>query len=249
MQNSIEKLQIVREALQQLVGSEHETSEDLAAMLVKGSRLKTLYENDLLFEFGDVSNDCLYIVLQGELQVTRDPSKAFAFALGISINAEQDGVALEPPEAILETRTTGAILGEMALLDGSPRMADVKALCDCRLLEISRLQFEEALKRHPAFGFALISNLAKRLRNAWNRMDILRLRTCKQQVAAILLYESVSHNSDAIGITQAELFQKTTFSERQVKTILSKLKKEKLVGRSAMGIQIIDRLPLFKLLK
>lgn len=40
-------------------------------------------------------------------------------------------------ERILATLSTGAILGEMALLDGQPRSASVRAATDCRLTEIA----------------------------------------------------------------------------------------------------------------
>jgi CPA1 family monovalent cation:H+ antiporter len=44
---------------------------------------------------------------------------------------------------------TGEVFGEMALLLGQPRRADVTALGYCRLLVLRRDAFRRFLKRHP----------------------------------------------------------------------------------------------------
>jgi len=57
----------------------------------------------------------------------------------------------------------GGLLGEMALLDQSPRAASAVAETDSSLLPINRGDFLSLVKSMPAFGVALLRALAQRL--------------------------------------------------------------------------------------
>jgi CRP-like cAMP-binding protein len=60
----------------------------------------------------------------------------------------------------------GDYFGEMALLDGAPRSADVVADGEVLTLTIDRPRFAKALRAEPALAQALLSTLAGRLRAA-----------------------------------------------------------------------------------
>ena len=60
----------------------------------------------------------------------------------------------------------GHFFGEMALLDDSPRSADVVAESEVLTLTISRSAFAKLLKTEPAIANALLRTLAARLRAA-----------------------------------------------------------------------------------
>jgi CRP/FNR family transcriptional regulator, cyclic AMP receptor protein len=60
----------------------------------------------------------------------------------------------------------GDFFGEMALLDDSPRSADVVADGEVLTLTISRTAFSKLLKREPALSYELLRTLAARLRAA-----------------------------------------------------------------------------------
>ena len=62
---------------------------------------------------------------------------------------------------------TGEIFGEMALLTGQPRVADVVALTYCRLLVLRKLDFDRFLGTHPQAEAAINRVAAERL--AMNR--------------------------------------------------------------------------------
>ncbi len=66
------------------------------------------------------------------------------------------------------TRRLGAgdFFGEMALLDGAPRSADVVADGEVLTLTIGRSSFRKLLRKEPALTQALLSTLAARLRAA-----------------------------------------------------------------------------------
>jgi hypothetical protein len=83
--------------------------------------------------------DALYVVIQGALAVERDG---------------QTLAELGPGEAF----------GELALLDGAPRHASVRARVRSRVLELPRAAFDHALVAHPEIGIGLLLGLVKWLR-------------------------------------------------------------------------------------
>jgi CRP/FNR family transcriptional regulator, cyclic AMP receptor protein len=58
----------------------------------------------------------------------------------------------------------GKVIGELALIDGVHRSATVSAVVTSRLLAIERQNFLAYLQRHPAASLALLTELAKKIR-------------------------------------------------------------------------------------
>ena len=54
------------------------------------------------------------------------------------------------------TSDMGCVFGEMALIDSDKRSATVKAKTDCRLLKISREDFNSFADSHPSAGVSLL---------------------------------------------------------------------------------------------
>ena len=66
---------------------------------------------------------------------------------------------------VLETAGPGALLGEMALIDDSPRTANAVAKSPSRLAEIDRRRFHFLVQQTPHFATHVMKILADRLRN------------------------------------------------------------------------------------
>jgi CRP-like cAMP-binding protein len=58
----------------------------------------------------------------------------------------------------------GGVFGEMALLDGGPRAATVKALEDSTCLVLSRWDFVAELRTNPMVAVGMLPILSRRLR-------------------------------------------------------------------------------------
>jgi CRP-like cAMP-binding protein len=100
---------------------------------------------DLLFSEGDVADE-LYIITEGkaEILMTRDG--------GLQI---------------VETLEAGAIIGEMAVIDGHPRSATVRAASpQLRLLRISGTDFRKILAHRSDLSTQVMGVLSSRLRQA-----------------------------------------------------------------------------------
>ncbi|MBI3503901.1 MAG: cyclic nucleotide-binding domain-containing protein [Proteobacteria bacterium] len=65
---------------------------------------------------------------------------------------------------VIASLAAGEIFGEMALVDGKPRMADAIATTDVTVLAISAEQFQEKLNEADPFVRALLRMFVKNLR-------------------------------------------------------------------------------------
>lgn len=69
-------------------------------------------------------------------------------------------------EVTLALLRPGDLFGEVALLDGSPRSANVVAALDCQVLVLPRESLLQHLKSHPQMALNLMQVMARRLRRA-----------------------------------------------------------------------------------
>ncbi len=104
-----------------------------------------LQEDELLFREGD-PGDAFYMVVSGSVAVERGTRRI---------------AALGPHEG----------LGEMALLDGEPRSASVRALGPVTLLRIDQASFEALVDRSPALAKGIYRSLSRRLRNTLRQVN------------------------------------------------------------------------------
>jgi CRP-like cAMP-binding protein len=65
------------------------------------------------------------------------------------------------PEAIVAVLKEGAVVGELAFLDGSPRSIDVRAGEECAVLRWAHRDLRALLKREPAFASAFYETVAQ----------------------------------------------------------------------------------------
>ena len=91
--------------------------------------------------------DGLYIVVQGTFGVFAAPG---------------DGA----PESRLGVLAPGDYFGEMALLEGEPRSATVRADGPGEVLQLEQARFVELLRREPTVALAVAAPLSRRLRAA-----------------------------------------------------------------------------------
>jgi signal transduction histidine kinase len=88
--------------------------------------------------------DTLYIVLDGEVEVTK----------------RQGG-----QDVVLAVRGAGEFFGEMSLLDGAPRNASLRTLRDSHLLAISQTAFGTLLSCSPSAPLSMLHTVTTRLRS------------------------------------------------------------------------------------
>jgi CRP/FNR family transcriptional regulator, cyclic AMP receptor protein len=90
-------------------------------------------------------------------------------------------------EIILGVLYPNDFFGEMALLDGLPRLATVTTLADSEVLMISRQEFLNCIRRMPQIAAKMIITLSLRLRRADQKLGALVFLKAPRRVARTLL--------------------------------------------------------------
>lgn len=75
------------------------------------------------------------------------------------------GMESDSPQ-VLNTLGPGDFFGEMALFEGFPRNATVRAVDDAECLAMTRWDFMAEMKNHPEIAVSMLPVLVRRLRSA-----------------------------------------------------------------------------------
>jgi len=89
----------------------------------------------------------------------------------------------------------GAVLGEIALLDGQPRSLDVVAMLDSVLLSVERRDFLPFLRARPDLMLRLMALLCDRLRRNSTAYEDLALAPLAARLARLLLTLADAHGT------------------------------------------------------
>jgi CRP/FNR family transcriptional regulator, cyclic AMP receptor protein len=117
------------------------------------------------------STESLYVIVNGSAKV---------------LNSDAEG-----REVILTLLGPGEFFGEMGLIDGSPRSADVVANETCELLVIAKAEFKQGLADNFDLCLNIMKSLVRRLREADRKIESLALMDVYGRVAKLLLEFSV----------------------------------------------------------
>ena len=123
----------------------HTVEERELAAIVAFAEVKRVKSGRYLIQANTEGSD-MYVILSGRIKVcqTRPDAK----------------------EIILSLQSEGDVVGEIALLTGSRRTADVIALEPLRYLQISRKAFVEHIKVYSGFSMRMLQYLAERVKTS-----------------------------------------------------------------------------------
>jgi CRP/FNR family transcriptional regulator, cyclic AMP receptor protein len=135
--------------------------------------------------FGD-RGDSMMAVVVGTVRISRPTSRG--------------------KEIILADSGSGELFGEIALLDGKPRSANVVALTNCELMFLERQNVVRFLERNPAARMKLMEILCARIRRSDERMSDIAFFNLPIRLAKILLnYQPEARVRMKISLSQSEL--------------------------------------------
>ncbi len=126
----------------------NDVPEATIAGIVQSAHHLRLAPREMLFSEGDVGAEC-FIVMAGDVDVIKQ------------VGSET---------MLLERCRPGAIIGEMALIDNSPRAASVRARTSATLLRITEAEFVTMMHANPNTAMALLRGGTTRLRSSNARM-------------------------------------------------------------------------------
>jgi CRP/FNR family cyclic AMP-dependent transcriptional regulator len=100
----------------------------------------TFSAGQVVFNAGD-PGDVMYVVIDGEIEIV--------------VN-----------DKVVDTSGAGGIVGEMSLIESTPRMATVRAKTDCKLVPINQKRFLYMVQEAPNFAIKVMRIMSERLRKA-----------------------------------------------------------------------------------
>ncbi|MGE0002750.1 MAG: Crp/Fnr family transcriptional regulator [Fimbriimonadaceae bacterium] len=145
---------------------------------------RSLAKEEVLFLEGEAGN-AMFVVVSGRLRIERIGATGDSQTLGY--------------------RTGGDVVGEMALLDGSPRSAQATAASDCRLLVFLADEFERTVLAQPGVGLAVMRTLAKRLREAAQRAIDVRTKDVPERLLDLLRASADGSGFADLGLSQGAI--------------------------------------------
>ncbi len=128
---------------------------------------KQRYHKDNLILIEEEVGSTMFVILEGRVKISR---------------ISDDG-----REVILSILSEGDFFGEMSLLDGQTRSANVTAIEDSELLVIRREEFLQMLRDFPQIAINLLKELAQRIRKSDEHIKSLSLQDATGRVASTLL--------------------------------------------------------------
>jgi CRP/FNR family transcriptional regulator, cyclic AMP receptor protein len=193
--------------------------------LADGGSPVELAKGQRLFGRGDAPN-AAYAIIAGEIEVSiegPDGRSVFIARLG-----------------------AGTVVGEMGVLDGVARATDVRATRKTELWRIDRKQVVDALTDEPGSALALLSVLARRLRDTDSLVDRNASMDLGKRMARLLLEESL-HGK--IIYTQSDLAHLVGATREAVNRKLAQWRKTKVVEANKTGLHVLDRAALLAVCK
>jgi CRP/FNR family transcriptional regulator, cyclic AMP receptor protein len=177
-----------------------------------------LAADEVLFLAGDPGDGC-YRIDEGLLKVTM--------------------VSRSGTERILAFLGSGAIVGELSIIDGRPRSASVVAVRDAALSFLSRAAFEAFAQGNPVIYKSLVTLLARRLRETDVVVAAESFLPLRGRVARTLLELAENFGQDVGSgrvvirqkIGQSDLAAMAGIARENVSRILNDWKRRKLVSR------------------
>ena len=114
---------------------------------------KTFNAGDIIMRQGE-HGDCAYIIEEGQVEILIEKSNGLVQRVG--------------------TRGPGSVIGEMSIVDDEPRTATVKATHDCKMLEISRNDFNKRLQNSDPVIQMIAQIILTRYRDMLTRAAIFK---------------------------------------------------------------------------
>jgi len=184
------------------------------------------FPRDSVIILAEEEGDTLFIIRSGQVKV--------------SIVSE------EGREVILSLLGPGAVFGELALLDGKPRSANVVATQDTDLIMLRRPDFLQLLCRVPQIATALLAELASRLRKTDRQIEGLALLDVTSRISETLLQLAAEQGVETpAGVmirqrpTHQELANMSGTTRETVSRILKRLEAQGYIASAGKSITIL----------
>ncbi len=185
------------------------------------------YSQGEYFFLEDSEGEQCFFVINGSVKVTR--------------------LSKEGREVILAILNEGEFFGEMSLLDGDSRSANVIALEDTKVFTLNRQDFLNVIKENPVIAIQLIKVLGQRLRKSDRQITSLSLSDAEKRIALCVLRIADEQGTIQRGLVsilkmpiQQDIANMSGTSRETVSRTLKLFENEGFINRNRRKLVIID---------
>lgn len=171
------------------------------------------YKKHEVILFEEDTTEYMYIILNGKTKV---------------IQTTEDG-----KEILLAMHHSGEFFGEMSLLDGKTSPATVVAMEDSSVAIISRQEFYSLIRAQKRIVDNLLLILCSRLRDSWEKIQLLNLKNASQRIKILFLMLSDKYGEKTaegvtlnIKLTHQEIAEMTGMTRETVTRMIDKWQKD-----------------------
>ena len=182
---------------------------------------KTYKPGTHLFHENDRSRE-LYLIQAGNVKVYR------------KINGH---------EVELAVLGKGAVLGEMALIDGKPRSASAKTIDECCVILIDADTFHAKIKGVPAWFLSIVRMTSQKIRQANRRLQIINNENQGAGIVVMLYYQFKRYGEEKpldLQKTRQQIISLLGTTHQRVVKVLELLDKNKFIELNENTISLID---------
>jgi len=176
---------------------------------------RTVQAGTIVFHRGDAA-DAVYLVVSGQFRVSVT-----------SADGRELSFRIVGP---------GGMVGEIGVLDGTPRSADLTALRSGELLALSRGALQSLLHTRPSIAGQVIRFLCRRLRDTSDQLEALALERIEIRLARLLLREADGRQSITLDVSQSEIAALLGASRPKVNGAFAELEQRGAIRRDARTI-------------
>jgi CRP-like cAMP-binding protein len=202
------------------------TPKAASALLALGTTREFAPETVLIHE-GDTSTHA-FLLLDGCVKVT--------------------GTTPEGQLALLAIRVGGDLVGELAAMDGQPRIATVTTAGRVRARIVAQAEFRRCLAAMPEVALAVSSSVGAKLRWATRRRIDFGSREVRIRLARVLVELAASYGTPAgphvklgVSLTQPELAALVGAAEPTVHRALALLRRENIIETGYRRLCVRDQ--------
>jgi CRP/FNR family transcriptional regulator, cyclic AMP receptor protein len=139
--------------------------------------------------------------------------------------------------------SVGALLGEIAVLDGGERSADAVAMTTVQAFSIRRDRLTDLAASYPLLSRGIIAFLCQRVRETTDQLENIALHLIEERLTRFLLVSLAGRTAQPgewipleLDFSQTELAQLLGASRAKINTALGALEKAGAVRRTADGL-------------
>jgi CRP/FNR family transcriptional regulator len=202
-------------------------TDDEISLIRKKLIVKRFKKNEVILFEKDTSK-YMYIIIKGKVKV---------------IQTTGDG-----KEIFLAVHRAGEFFGEMSFIDGKTSPATVTAAEDCIINIISKNEFYSIINTHKKILFNLLQILCSRLRESWEKIQLLNLKNASERLKILFFMLSNKYGEKTpkgitlnIKLTHQEIAEMTGMARESVTRVIDKWHKDgeiNIIGNKLIQLNV-----------